>query len=266
MAMLPEIVDMHMPAEGVFHNLVLVKIEKTYPGHAHKVMNSLWGAGQMMFNKVMVVIDEDIDLTDYAAVMKCLVKHVQVRRDVAFSRGPVDVLDHASAAYAYGGKLGIDGTRKLPEELAAYPNLKEGNDRFQECIDIIPITKSRPAEVREMAEQLLAGATGITKQIILFVEGFLDATDYSSIVWRVFNNIDPARDCYFIRDALVVDGTRKFAGIDHFKRPWPNCTVSDLQTIQAVDGKWNMLGLGPLIASPSLKYQKQLYPGGAEAE
>ena len=266
MAMLPEILDMHMPAEGVFHNLVLVKIEKTYPGHAHKVMNSLWGAGQMMFNKVMIVIDEDIDLKDYQDVMKCLVKHVNVRRDVAFSRGPADVLDHASVAYAYGGKFGIDGTRKLAEELAGYPNQQVDGIPFGELIGIIPISKTVPEAVRETAENLVKELGENAKQVLVFVEAFLEATDYSSIVWRVFNNIDPVRDCYFIKDTLIVDGTRKFADIDHFKRPWPNCTVSDDQTIEAIDQKWDQLGLGPFIESPSIKYRLQLYPGGAEAE
>ena len=266
MAMLPEIVDMHMPAEGVFHNLVLVKIAKTYPGQAHKVMNSLWGAGQMMFNKVMVVIDEDIKLNDYSALMECLVRNVNISRDVAFSRGPVDVLDHASAAYAFGGKFGIDGTRKLPEELAGSPCQDVGGRTFSDLIEIIPISKTEPGQVRKTAEKMIEGEAGNPKQVIVFVERFLEPSDYPSIVWRVFNNIDPARDCYLIRDTLVVDGTRKFAGIDNFKRPWPNCTVSDDETIDTVNKKWNQLGLGPLVESPSIKYRKQLYPGGAEAE
>ena len=116
LSMLPEIVDMVMPDEGVFHNIVLVKIKKTYPGQAQKVMNSLWGAGQMMFNKILVVTDADIDLNDSKAVARLICDQVHPVDDIVFNRGPVDVLDHSSSRFALGSKLGIDATVKLPGE------------------------------------------------------------------------------------------------------------------------------------------------------
>jgi len=112
----PEIVDMHMPAEGVFHNLVIVAIRKRFPGHARKVMYGLWGTGQMMFARNIVVLDEDVDVHNLSEVAWRVTANVDARRDLVIADGPVDVLDHASPLPAYGGKLGIDATRKGPDE------------------------------------------------------------------------------------------------------------------------------------------------------
>jgi 4-hydroxy-3-polyprenylbenzoate decarboxylase len=112
----PEIVDLHMPFVGVFHNLVLVSIRKAYPGHARKIMHGLWGLGQMMFTKVIVVVDEDVNLHDYAEVAWKVLNHIDPERDTEFVLGPVDALDHAARLPHYGGHMGIDATRKWPEE------------------------------------------------------------------------------------------------------------------------------------------------------
>jgi 4-hydroxy-3-polyprenylbenzoate decarboxylase len=113
---LPEIVDYHMPAYGIFHNLVFVSIDKQYPGHAWKVMNGLWGQGLMALAKVIVVLDKDVDVRNPDEAWWVALNHIDPERDVRFSMGPVDVLDHASRAFTYGSKMGIDATRKWPEE------------------------------------------------------------------------------------------------------------------------------------------------------
>ena len=113
---LPEIVDYRMPFAGVAHNLMLVKIRKRYPGHAQKVMNGLWGLGQAMFTKVIVVVDEDVDIHDDAEVTWKVLNHIDPQRDLQFMMGPIETLDHASRAAAYGSKVGIDATRKWEEE------------------------------------------------------------------------------------------------------------------------------------------------------
>ena len=112
----PEIVDYHMPAEGGFHNLVFVSIDKKYPGHAYKVMNALWGAGLMSLAKVLVVVDKEIDVRNVSETWWAVLNNIDPERDVRFTMGPVDVLDHSSRAFSYGSKMGIDATRKLPEE------------------------------------------------------------------------------------------------------------------------------------------------------
>jgi len=113
---LPEIVDYHMPAYGIFHNLVFVSIDKQYPGHAWKVMNGLWGQGLMALAKVIVVLDRDVDVRNPDEAWWVTLNHIDPERDVRFSMGPVDVLDHSSRAFTYGSKMGIDATRKWPEE------------------------------------------------------------------------------------------------------------------------------------------------------
>jgi 4-hydroxy-3-polyprenylbenzoate decarboxylase len=112
----PEIVDYHMPAEGIFHNLVFVSIRKHYPGQAQKVMHALWGAGLMSLAKVLVVVDDWVDVRNPQEAWWVALNNIDPERDVRFTVGPVDVLDHASRAFTFGSKMGIDGTRKLPEE------------------------------------------------------------------------------------------------------------------------------------------------------
>ncbi len=112
----PEIVDMNLPCEGIFHNLVLVSIKKQFPFHAKRLMNSLWGMGQMMFSKIIVVVDHDVDVQNAAEVVWRATNNIDPKRDILFTEGPVDVLDHASPIMAYGSKMGIDATKKWPEE------------------------------------------------------------------------------------------------------------------------------------------------------
>jgi 4-hydroxy-3-polyprenylbenzoate decarboxylase len=113
---LPEIVDMHFPAEGIFHNLVLVSIDKRYPGHARKIMNAFWGLGQLMFSKTIVVVDRDVDVHDVSQVAWIVGTHMDPLRDIQMTKGPVDDLDDAADLPAYGGKMGIDATKKWASE------------------------------------------------------------------------------------------------------------------------------------------------------
>ena len=112
----PEIVDIALPAEGVFHNLVFVSIRKTYPMQAYKIMHGLWGMGQMMFTKYIVVVDDDVDVHNTSDVLFRLCANTDPQRDSIFTKGPADVLDHATSEMAIGTKLGIDATKKLPGE------------------------------------------------------------------------------------------------------------------------------------------------------
>jgi len=109
-------VDIALPAEGVFHNLVFVSIKKTYPMQAYKIMHSLWGMGQMMFSKYIVVVDAEVDVHNTSDVLFRLCANTDPQRDSLFTKGPSDVLDHATSEIGVGSKLGFDATRKLPEE------------------------------------------------------------------------------------------------------------------------------------------------------
>ena len=112
----PEIVDMHFPAEGIFHNLVIISIDKRYPGHARKIMNAVWGLGQLMFSKTVVVVDKDVNVHDVSEVAWIVGTHMDPVRDVQMTKGPVDDLDDAAELPAFGGKMGIDATRKWASE------------------------------------------------------------------------------------------------------------------------------------------------------
>ncbi|MDR2815051.1 MAG: menaquinone biosynthesis decarboxylase [Prevotellaceae bacterium] len=244
LAMLPEIADMHMPFEGVAHNIAIVKISKAYPGQAEKTANALWGAGQMMFNKMLVVVDGDVDVHRYGEVCACVQKNFRPDTDAYFGRGALDVLDHAAQACGYGGKLCIDATRKLPEESSALPQRSEK----------MPYRFTRQAA--QNADSLIR---------IIFDDN-VDLEDVSLCVWLMGNNVDPARDCRVENGTLVIDarGRHKSRSI---VRSWPEVVCASPETIAAVDRKWETLGLGKLIESPSLRYRGLLSgSGGAEAQ
>jgi 4-hydroxy-3-polyprenylbenzoate decarboxylase len=295
LTLLPELQDMELPVEGVFHNLTILKIKKEYAGHGLKVMNAMWGAGQMMFNKVLVVTDQEVDIHDYVAVARLLSDYVDPQTDIYFGQGPMDVLDHSCSRFAYGGKMFIDATSKVNDELRSvtirkvdpahiridkahlkqtYPEIAGMNDSLLALgISIVAVSlrKERPGHVRELNEQLFRQPGLADVKMILYCEEITDMDDIKEIVWRVTNNIDPKRDGYIV-DAksdddishIGIDGTRKTKELDGFGRPWPNIIVADERTMDSVDAKWGRLGLGPLIASPSRKFRRQLYSEGAE--
>ena len=296
MMMVPEIVDMVMPVEGVFHNLVIVKIKKEYPGQASKVMHSLWGAGQMMFTKMLIVVDGDVNIHDNEAVAKYISQNFDPANDVLFTHGPVDVLDHSCSVMAFGGKVGIDGTKKLPEELLRSKlkikneeliiDMPEIKNSFPEILAIndsllakrisllfISVEKNRKHHLRELTEQLFKNDRMKQIKIVIYLDHTVDISDTADAVWRFANNVDPKRDYVIVRantddecSHIVFDGTMKTKELDDFQRDWPNILASDEATIKRVDEIWEKLGLGKFIVSPSLKYRKQLYKGGAVVE
>jgi len=113
---IPEIVDINLPVEGVFHNLMIVSIKKSYPGQARKVMSAIWGLGQAMSTKCILVVDEDVHVQDVGEVTLKVLNNIDPERDIQFTLGPVDSLDHASRLPDYGSKMGVDATRKWPTE------------------------------------------------------------------------------------------------------------------------------------------------------
>ena len=292
--MVPEIMDMDMPVEGVFHNLVITKINKEYAGQGQKVMNAMWGAGQMMFNKILVLADQHIRIQDYSALARYVFKNLNPVTDVVFSSGPMDVLDHSCSKMGFGGKMCIDGTSKFPEEieedglsgvslppasqiadrlLQQFSEIKSVNALLTEqdipCL-IVGVKKERPGHIRFLHSSIASMDFCRGIKMILYVEHTVDPLDLPTALWRFCNNLDPKRDQHLHRydDAhlagcLGLDGTRKTKQHDNFQRDWPNIIVANEATIQAVDEKWDNLNLGPFIASPSLKYKDQLY--GSEA-
>ncbi len=134
---LPEVRDICMPAEGIFHNLILVAIRKSYPGQARKVMHAIWGLGQAMFSKCIVVVDEDVDVQNVSEVAWKALNNIDPQRDIEFAMGPVDSLDHASRMPNYGSKMGIDATAKWPSEgfTRRWPNVIRMSPEVAQRVD-----------------------------------------------------------------------------------------------------------------------------------
>lgn len=285
MTMVPEIEDMHMPVEGVFHNIVLTSIKSSYPGQALKVMNSLWGAGQMMFNKFLFLFDKTINLSDYKSVIKALSENVDPIEDVISNRGPMDVLDHASSKFAFGGKMGFDATTSKTksdflakvdvQKCLTIENVLEVNNELIQLgysFLLIKIRKTEKNAARNIASQLIDLECIDGVKFVVFLEEVVELADYSDVVWRAANNVDPMRDCFYVEKdyeklpILFFDATRKTAKYDGFQRDWPNIVTMDDATMDKVDLKWERYGLGKFLESPSRKYRKQLYNGDAVAE
>ncbi|WEK34778.1 MAG: menaquinone biosynthesis decarboxylase [Candidatus Pseudobacter hemicellulosilyticus] len=229
MTMVPEIVDMDMPVEGVFHNLVITQINKEYPGQGQKVMNAMWGAGQMMFNKILVLTatppagaptGSGFPITDYLKLAQDVFRHLNPATDVYFTQGPMDVLDHSCSKPGFGGKMCIDGTWKTVEEVddqflgnipnlasleaglagklkASFPEIHAVNTALLNMdipVILVSVEKNRPGHIRELHQQVcqLSEVEGI--KMILYVESTVDPLDLPVALWRFCNNLDPKRD------------------------------------------------------------------------
>lgn len=292
LAILPEIIDYNLPFQGVAHNITIVKIKKSYAGQAIKVMNALWGAGQMMFNKIMIVVDQDIDIHNYDILIRNILNIINPERDIHFISGPLDVLDHSSSKFTFGTKLGIDATTKFDEEKDNHEVKLESNiikENIQNELlkedDIIDVETYHSNQIivcainKKSKEQLnnLVNRISNLKELsiskfIIIVDQAVDVPDINMIAWIASGNIDPKRDSYIIQSnensysKIVIDATRKSLSKDGFKRDWPNVVVSDEKTIQLVDNKWDSLNIGEFIESPSNKYSKLNKNKGAIAK
>ena len=297
MTMIPEILDMEMPIEGVFHNLVITKINKEYAGQAPKVMNAMWGAGQMMFNKILVLTDQHAQITQYEQLAIEVFKNLNPGTDIHFSQGPMDVLDHSCSKMGFGGKMCIDGTFKFNEEiddmyayesnLSAVKLTEDFFNSYEEissvnidllsrnipCI-LISVLKNRPGHIKELHKSICKNPEMEHIKMILYVEQGIDPKDLPIALWRFCNNLDPKRDHVLFQGPSILnaektiacmgfDGTKKTKEFDNFQRDWPNIIVADDKTIQLIDKKWESLQIGKFIPSPSLKFKSQMY--GEEA-
>ncbi len=233
MTLVPEIVDMEMPVEGVFHNLVIAKIQKDYAGQAQKVMNAMWGAGQMMFNKILVVTadgnsneNESPELSNYDALAKDVFKNLNPSADIYFSQGPMDVLDHSCSKMGFGGKMCIDGTFKYDEEkddqfsfmlprftaeseielIKIFPEIKAINFSLVEkeipCL-IVAVEKNKKEHIKKLHESIFDSGFVDGIKMILYVEHTVDPNDLPVALWRFCNNLDPKRDNFILKKQFV---------------------------------------------------------------
>ncbi|HBB93321.1 MAG: menaquinone biosynthesis decarboxylase [Bacteroidetes bacterium GWF2_49_14] len=289
LSLVPELSGFHMPIPGVAHNLVLAKIQTSYPGQGRKVLHTLWGAGQMMFTKFAIVTANEVDLTDYLEVARYVSARVDPSKHIALTQGPLDILDHSSAVAAFGGKLGIDATGSVLEEnndfsrhpddssvgafRAIHPEITGLNLQWLSkgiSIVLIALQKGSKGAVRDIIDDIrLTDAFSGIRFWVLF-DHYVDLTSAWDLTWLTGANVDALNDVVLFPAArnqkfgmLFIDATVKTHAIDNFPRPWPNPVVMDQTTIQLIDSKWENYGLGPIIESPSIKYSKLTRSGEA---
>lgn len=277
--MQPEIADMKMPAEGGMHNLALVSIAHTYQGQGFKVASGLWGAGQMMFNKVLVMLPEGVKLEDTDAVAKYVSRATS--RDIMTSRGPLDILDHAAQQMGSGGKICIDLTEtdtatqaehlRLPEKMRLAEDITEVDTHLADKWRILIIKCSRSIN---NLQKLTATVESIfdnnnIEGIKFAVVVDTDVTQLADrdLLWWGLANVDTIRDFAITRhDVAMFDARRKNSGLNGANRRWPNPTVTDRATIDKVDKIWTSLNIGEFIESPSNYYGTLSRGNGPDSE
>ena len=269
-AMLPEVRDLWMPEAGVAHNIAVVDIRTDYAGQALKAASSLWGAGQMMFNKFMVVTASGRPVRDVAALAD-LLRRIRIPDDLMFSRGPLDVLDHAAPETGLGGKLmfdatGVDPAAPLETVQLPFPfELSDGIVRVDYALSESwrVLLLSAPRGVRPDVFAFLEKNRVEGIKYVILLDEEVDTSRPGDVLWIASSDCDPSRDVT-IRDGVVLfDCRSKACGVNGFLRRWPNVVASSPETIARVDGRWNEYGLGKFMLSPSLHYSRLQYGEGA---
>lgn len=279
--MQPDIRDMHLPIEGVAHNIAIIDIEKIYTGQGFKVASAMWGAGQMMFNKFIVVTSgHSGELTNYG-ILKEPLRRLNILDSVTTSRGPLDVLDHNSQVCGYGGKLCFDFTRRVeyetedaevdilvPREIAQKGKLaKVSTELAQTGWSVIFVGADRvELDLKAEVDKLILENGIVGVKLFVVVDREHDLTDYPTLVWVVANNTDPLRDSIISAEYIIFDARSKFTGLNGFNRDWPNVVLQSEQIIESVDKMWEYLGLGEFVESPSRRYEKLRFSDAADVK
>ncbi len=282
LALQQDIIDFHLPAAGVAHNLVLVKIDKRYPGQGLKVINALFGAGQMMFSKFIIVLDKDSDLHDYKDIARRVINNCDFEYDMIVQKGPLDILDHSSDNFSFGGKMGLDATLKHTEEISSRKRNSWKNDiqfntylKFAgnkavrsinhelvyENIPVVFIGVDKDYDWLPELEKMIIGTEGL---IVFVLDAKVELNDLYICAWQILSNTDPGRDLSRRASNILINSTSKAHKTDNFPRSWPNVVVSDNETIERIDKLWDELRLGDKITSPSISLNRLLHKGDAE--
>jgi 4-hydroxy-3-polyprenylbenzoate decarboxylase len=266
-AVLPEVRDFWLPWEGVFHNLSVISIAKEYPGHARRIMSAVWGQGQMSFCKAVVLVDDTVDLSRPAAVLREILDRVDLEKDLTIAEGVLDVLDHSAPDPLFGGKLGVDATRRIPGENprseggspTAIPSSDAIHTALQSISELMTAHHAPPLETRNRVllvnfrkpgdRSAQAFRNGLLDQpvlqpfsILVLCDDAVDLKDYSLVLWKAFNNVDPKRDMVVREGRVVIDATRKGPEDGH-RREWPEDIVMDAEIVERVRKRAFELGI-----------------------
>ena len=273
LAVQPEVRDLYMPMEGTAHNLAIVSIAKRYLGQPQKVAQGLWGAGQMMFNKYLIITPDNTNIRSREELFK-LLRHFDPERHLIHSEGILDVLDHSAPERGYGAKLAIDLTDIDPE--AAPRELKEpctaqpcggvelfNTELFKELGMVILYAEREWREKVDVKEYLTKN--GIEARfVVLYDHGAAGYMTTGDLLWIAAANTDPKRDIEVYGSTLIIDARSKRPGYGNNPERFPNAVTSSPETIHLVNERWAEYGLGEKIESPSRRYRKLWLSDSAE--
>lgn len=267
LAVQPEVEDLWMPTAGTAHNLAVVSIDKRYRGQAHKVAQALWGAGQMMFNKYLVITSAETPIRSFGA-LAALLRRCDLRQCMIRSEGILDVLDHATATCGFGGKLALDLTDTdpaaavadvtLPSEAHPAGGIELYDTRHVGDLGLVILyaEASRPDKVDMEAYLRENGFRGVRYAVVFDYQAAGTMRD-EDLLWLAAANTDPRRDVVLTADGtLTVDVRSKRPGVEGNPPRFPNVAMSSMQTIRLVDERWEEYGIGPRLESPSRRYRK----------
>ena len=267
MAVQPEVEDLWMPTAGTAHNLAVVSIAKRYEGQAHKVAQALWGAGQMMFNKYLVIASSSTKIRSFAT-LAALLRRADTARSIIRSEGVLDVLDHATATCGFGGKLAFDLTDvdiSTPAEPIATPRtvrpaggIELFDTRFVESCGLLVLyaAPDRP-DVADAERYLAENDIRGMKYVALFDYRAAGSMTAEDLLWLAAANTDPRRDVRHLSGGeLLIDARSKRPSVEGNPARFPNVVASSTETIRAVDERWEEYGLGERIESPSRRYRR----------
>ena len=260
----PEVRDLYMPIEGTAHNIALVSIVKRYLGQANKVAQGLWGAGQMMFNKYMVIAPEECDIRSKEEVLKRIAS-LDPHKNLIWSEGILDVLDHATATTGYGSKLAIDLTEvdatprsfDVPRTAKPMGGVELFNTELAKSYGILILYAEREYhDTIDVERYILENNFSQMKVVALFDNGAAGYMSLSDLLWLAAANTDPKRDIRIVGETIIIDARSKRPGYGANPPRFPNVVTSHPDTIHHVDNRWQEYGIGELIESPSRRYRK----------
>ncbi|MBO7243237.1 MAG: menaquinone biosynthesis decarboxylase [Alistipes sp.] len=264
LAVQPEVRDLYMPIEGTAHNIALVSIVKRYLGQPNKVAQGLWGAGQMMFNKYMVVAPEECDIRSKEEILKRIAS-LDPHKNLIWSEGILDVLDHATATTGYGSKLAIDLTEvdaiprsfDVPRTAKPMGGVELFNTELAKSYGILILYAEREYHDTIDVERYISENNFSQMRVVaLFDNGAAGYMNLSDLLWLAAANTDPKRDIRIVGETIIIDARSKRPGYGANPPRFPNVVTSHPDTIHHVDNRWQEYGIGELIESPSRRYRK----------
>ena len=264
----PEVVDLYMPTAGTSHNIAIVSIVSRYLGQAAKVAQGLWGAGQMMFNKYMVITPDSTDIRDREALAS-LIRRCDIGKAIIRSEGIYDVLDHATATNGFGGKVALDLTEVATERERKFsapqdPILPEGIGFSNQLLANWGVWLLFAEPGRDIDVEAIVKQNSIVCNFVAIFDH--NATDLTAeeLLWLGAANTEPKRDFTMGYDLMVIDARSKQPAIGANPQRFPNVVTSLPEVIETVDRRWEEYGIGERIESPSRHYRKLLLSDGAE--